>query len=134
MTKTIKKQLLDAKTNGASKLEIQRLQQLLDKEIEKQFDELTMKLEGKDTDSQYKITEVVSQLQELLITKNKAYGNSALEPINIFSKNDSVDSLCARIDDKLSRIKNKGLSDETEDTLFDLAGYLILLIIARDDK
>ena len=133
MTKTIKKQLLDAKTNGASKLEIQRLQQLLDKEIEKQFDELTMKLEGKDTDSQYKITEVVSQLQELLITKNKAYGNSALEPINIFSKNDAVDSLCARIDDKLSRIKNKGLSDETEDTLFDLAGYLILLIIARDD-
>jgi hypothetical protein len=134
MTKTIKKQLLDAKTNGASKLEIQRLQQLLDKEIEKQFDELTMKLEGKDTDSQYKITEVISQLQELLITKNKAYGNSALEPINIFSKNDAVDSLCARIDDKLSRIKNKGLSDETEDTLFDLAGYLILLIIARDDK
>jgi hypothetical protein len=110
------------------------LQQLLDKEIEKQFDELTMKLEGKDTDSQYKITEVISQLQELLITKNKAYGNSALEPINIFSKNDAVDSLCARIDDKLSRIKNKGLSDETEDTLFDLAGYLILLIIARDDK
>jgi hypothetical protein len=134
MTKPIKKQLLDAKTNGASKLEIQRLQQLLDKEIEKQFDELTMKLEGKDTDSQYKITEVISQLQELLITKNKAYGNSALEPINIFSKNDAVDSLCARIDDKLSRIKNKGLSDETEDTLFDLAGYLILLIIARDDK
>ena len=134
MTKTIKKQLLDAKANGASKLEIQRLQQLLDKEIEKQFDELTMKLEGKDTDSQYKITEVISQLQELLITKNKAYGNSALEPINIFSKNDAVDSLCARIDDKLSRIKNKGLSDETEDTLFDLAGYLILLIIARDDK
>ena len=134
MTKTIKKQLFDAKTNGASKLEIQRLQQLLDKEIEKQFDELTMKLEGKDTDSQYKITEVISQLQELLITKNKAYGNSALEPINIFSKNDAVDSLCARIDDKLSRIKNKGLSDETEDTLFDLAGYLILLIIARDDK
>jgi|TARA_R110000764_G_scaffold56593_3_gene123274 hypothetical protein len=134
MTKTIKKQLLDAKINGASKLEIQRLQQLLDKEIEKQFDELIVKLEGEDTYSQYKITEVVSQLQELLITKNKAYGNSALEPINIFSKNNAVDSLCARIDDKLSRIKNKGLSDETEDTLFDLAGYLILLIIARDDK
>ena len=44
MTKTIKKQLLDAKINGASKLEIQRLQQLLDKEIEKQFDELRVKI------------------------------------------------------------------------------------------
>lgn len=122
--KSIKQQLLEAKLLGKDKAEIQNLQQLLDKET----------LEGKDTDSQCKITEVVSQLQELLITKNKAYGNSALEPINIFSKNDSVDSLCARIDDKLSRIKNKGLSDETEDTLFDLAGYLILLIIARDNE
>ena len=122
--KSIKQQLLEAKLLGKDKAEIQNLQQLLDKET----------LEGKDTNSQCKITEVVSQLQELLITKNKAYGNSALEPINIFSKNDAVDSLCARIDDKLSRIKNKGLSDETEDTLFDLAGYLILLIIARDDK
>lgn len=122
--KSIKQQLLEAKLLGKDKAEIQNLQQLLDKET----------LEGKDTDSQCKITEVVSQLQELLITKNKAYGNSALEPINIFSKNDAVDSLCARIDDKLSRIKNKGLSDETEDTLFDLAGYLILLIIARDNE
>jgi len=42
--------------------------------------------------------------------------------------------LCARIDDKLSRIKNRGLDDNTEDTLFDLAGYLILLIIARDEQ
>ncbi len=117
--KSIKQQLLEAKLLGKDKAEIQNLQQLLDKET----------LGGK-----CKITEVVSQLQELLITKNKAYGNSALEPVNIFSKNNAVDSLCARIDDKLSRIKNKGLSDETEDTLFDLAGYLILLIIARDDK
>jgi len=122
--KSIKQQLLEAKLLGKDKAVIQNLQQLLDKET----------LKGKGTDSQCKITEVVSQLQELLITKNKAYGNSALEPINIFSKNDSVDSLCARIDDKLSRIKNKGLSDETEDTLFDLAGYLILLIIARDEQ
>ena len=122
--KSIKQQLLEAKLLGKDKAVIQNLQQLLDKE----------NLKGKGTDSQCKITEVVSQLQELLITKNKAYGNSALEPINIFSKNDSVDSLCARIDDKLSRIKNKGLSDETEDTLFDLAGYLILLIIARDEQ
>ncbi len=127
--KTIIKQLLDAKLLGEDKAEIQRLQQLLDEEeayINEIFDE--------ESDSEFKIKEVTNQLQELLIKKNIAYGNSALEPINIFSKNDAVDSLCARIDDKLSRIKNKGLNDKTEDTLFDLAGYLILLIIARDDK
>ena len=73
-------------------------------------------------------------LEELLLSKNKAYGNSALSPINVFSKRNAIDSLCARIDDKLSRIKNRGLDDNTEDTLFDLAGYLILLIIARDEQ
>ena len=70
----------------------------------------------------------------MLAEKNDAYGNSALQPINIFSKGNAVDSLCARIDDKLARIKNRGLADSTEDTLFDLCGYLILLIIAKDEK
>tara|TARA_Y100000592_G_scaffold25824_1_gene40727 strand:+ start:724 stop:954 length:231 start_codon:yes stop_codon:yes gene_type:complete len=70
----------------------------------------------------------------MLSEKNNAYGNSALKPINIFSKGDATASLCARIDDKLARIKNRGLSDQTEDTLFDLCGYLILLIIAKENK
>ena len=69
----------------------------------------------------------------MLAEKNEAYGNSALEPINIFSKGDAVESLQARIDDKLARIKNRGVNDETEDTLFDLCGYLILLIIAKEN-
>ena len=130
MTKSIKQQLLEAKLLGKDKAEIQRLQQLLDKDIEAHINEIF----NEESESEFQIKEVTNQLQELLTTKNKAYGNSALEPLNVFSKHNAVDSLCARIDDKLSRIKNKGLSDETEDTLFDLAGYLILLIIARDDK
>ena len=48
------------------------------------------------------------EITDLLKSKNKAYGNSALEPANIFSEADAIDSLCARIDDKLMRIKNKG--------------------------
>ena len=128
--KSIQQQLLDAKLLGEDKAEIQRLQQLLNDEEEAYINEIF----NEESDSEFQIKEVTNQLQELLIKKNIAYGNSALEPINIFSKNDAVDSLCARIDDKLSRIKNKGLNDKTEDTLFDLAGYLILLIIARDDK
>ena len=80
--------------------------------------------------SKDKIKEVSRRVYEMLSEKNNAYGNSALKPINIFSKGSATDSLCARIDDKLARIKNRGLSDQTEDTLFDLCGYLILLIIA----
>ena len=74
-----------------------------------------------------------NEIRDLLLSKNKAYGDSALEPDNIFSKLDSAQAICARIDDKLSRIKNRGLDDATEDTLDDLIGYLILLKVARSE-
>jgi hypothetical protein len=72
-----------------------------------------------------------NEIRDLLVSKNKAYGDSAISPDNIFSKLDNAQAICARIDDKLSRIKNNGLDDATEDTLDDLIGYLILLKIAR---
>ena len=75
-----------------------------------------------------------NEIRDLLISKNEAYGDSALEPDNIFSKLDSAQAICARIDDKLSRIKNVGLDDNTEDTLDDLIGYMILLKIARERR
>lgn len=128
--KSIRQQLLDAKLFGEDKAEIQRLQQLLDEEEAYRIDEIF----DEESDSEHQIKEVTNQLQELLIKKNRAYGNSALEPLNVFSQQNAVDSLCARLDDKLSRIKNKGLNDKTEDTLFDLAGYLILLIIAKNEQ
>jgi len=74
------------------------------------------------------------KLEKLLLEKNKAYGSSALFPLGVFSKGDAVESLCARMDDKLMRIKNSGINDTTEDTLSDLAGYIILLQIALDVK
>ncbi len=76
------------------------------------------------------IVEVSTEVTNLLLEKNAAYGDSALNPVGIFSKGDAVESLCARIDDKLMRIKSKGITDATEDTVQDLIGYLILLKIA----
>jgi len=60
------------------------------------------------------------------------YGDSAMSPIRIFSDADATAQLLVRIDDKLSRIKNRGygLGDDGEDTLVDLIGYLILLKVA----
>ena len=81
-----------------------------------------------------KILSKCKQLQDLLLQKNAKYGNSALEPLNVFSKSNAVEGIKMRIDDKLKRIKNAGLVDATEDTLQDLAGYLILLMIARDNE
>ena len=81
-----------------------------------------------------KIKKIGQEVIDMLVEKNIAYGDSATKPINIFSKGDAVDSLCARIDDKISRIGQKGIYDKTEDTVKDLCGYLILLLIALDDK
>jgi len=68
-------------------------------------------------------------LKEFLLKKNRAYGNSALEPVRIFSKADPVEQLNVRIDDKLSRLA-RGKEYDGDDTLLDLIGYLLLLRIA----
>ena len=76
------------------------------------------------------ILEESEAVTKLLLLKNEAYGDSALNPANIFAKGDAVENLSARIDDKLMRIKSRGINDETEDTVQDLIGYLILLKVA----
>ena len=80
------------------------------------------------------IVAATNSIRELLLEKNHAYGDSALSPLNIFSKANAEYGIRQRIDDKLKRIQHAGLNDATEDTLLDLAGYLILLIIARDER
>lgn len=70
-------------------------------------------------------------IRGLLLQKNLAYGDSALNPIRIFSQADASEQLRVRIDDKLSRLA-RGAMDEQEDTVLDLVGYLVLLLMARD--
>lgn len=84
------------------------------------------------------IEKVCEDVKNLLIKKNRDYGDSALNPSSVFSKGDVFESLGSRIDDKLMRIQNVGVDDETEDTISDLIGYLILykvaLIIEKDEE
>lgn len=72
---------------------------------------------------------VTDDLAALLIAKNQAYGNSALDPVRIFSRADVVEQLLVRIDDKLSRLARGSVADE--DVERDLMGYLVLLRVAR---
>ena len=74
------------------------------------------------------------EVEDLLIQKNDAYGDSALNPVGIFSSLKASEAIRIRLDDKLKRIANVGLSDETEDTLLDCAGYMVLLMIANDNE
>lgn len=83
------------------------------------------------------IREICNEVTELLLRKNRSYGDSATNPIRIFSKADAVEGLNIRMDDKLSRIK-KGDGFGDEDAELDLIGYLILKRVAKrmdqDDK
>lgn len=66
-----------------------------------------------------------TELAKLLIKKNDSYGNSAAEPLKVFSNISRMEQIDIRIDDKLNRIKN-GKDFGKEDTELDLIGYLIL--------
>jgi len=79
------------------------------------------------------IQTVCTNLAKLLIEKNRAYGDSALSPLRVFSKADSVEQLKVRVDDKLNRLlQGQGSADEAlADTRRDLMGYLVLLEIAE---
>jgi hypothetical protein len=77
-----------------------------------------------------KISEALAEIEAILLEKNKAYGDSALNPVRIFSKADTVEQLLVRIDDKLSRVA-RGSEIVGDDTVLDLIGYLVLLRVAR---
>jgi hypothetical protein len=77
-----------------------------------------------------KIALVCDNIKELLLEKNRKYGNSALNPVRVFSKSSSEEQLKVRIDDKLNRLMNQQ-SDDAEDTITDLIGYLILLKVKQ---
>jgi len=76
------------------------------------------------------LDEVLSEMKLFLMEKNKAYGDSALNPVRIFSKVDALEQLKVRIDDKLSRFSRGGNYPGDNDEK-DLLGYLVLLRIAR---
>ncbi len=71
-------------------------------------------------------------IEEMLVSKNAAYGDSALSPMRVFSRADSVEQIKVRLDDKISRLsRGHALPDESlDDTIDDLMGYLVLLKIA----
>ena len=82
------------------------------------------------TESQEKIVEICDAIKDLLLYKNKKYGDSALHPNNIFYKGDSTNSIKIRLDDKVGRIKN---CEETRvNDVSDLIGYSVLLLASMN--
>ena len=79
---------------------------------------------------QEKIKKKCDEIRDLLIEKNKSYGNAVFDKGVLFNV-DPMYAIQARINDKLNRIKNSNtyLSDND---LMDVTGYLILLQVHMD--
>ena len=80
--------------------------------------------------TQNTIANICDNIKSMLIEKNKSYGDSALDPIRVFSKASSDEQIKIRIDDKLSRI-SRGSEFYGDNDLDDLIGYLILLKVSK---
>lgn len=78
------------------------------------------------------ICEKLESIKQMLLEKNRLYGGSALAPLRVFSRASPEEQLLARIDDKLSRLHRGAGTGPDEDTIMDLVGYLVLLLISRD--
>lgn len=83
------------------------------------------------TESQKAIAKECDLIKELLLDKNRKYGDSAIHPIRIFSKADAIEQINVRIDDKLNRII-QSQDDDDEDAELDLIGYLILKRVSKN--
>lgn len=77
------------------------------------------------------IKNVCDNIKDMLISKNESYGDSAIDPVRIFSKAENTEQIKIRIDDKLSRI-TRGSEFYGDNDLDDLIGYLILLKVAKE--
>src|SRR3990172_7678046 len=79
--------------------------------------------------AQEAIRGVCRDLAEMLVRTNRAYGNSALDPVRVFSKAGAAEQIRVRLDDKLSRlIRGEAAGEDAE---WDLMGYLVLLRVAK---
>jgi uncharacterized protein (DUF302 family) len=109
---------------------IEELEAEADRGLSKPEDVQKLKEANVLTDVQKAIAEVCDEIKELLLEKNRKYGNSALNPCRIFARSDRLEQIRVRIDDKLNRIKNEQ-GDEDEDVVKDLIGYLVLYTVAQ---
>lgn len=87
-------------------------------------------MEAQSEDTELKIEAVCTNLANLLKSKNRHYGNSALSPRQVFSKTSEVNAITARIDELITRIDNSKALRKGD--LVDLTGYLVLLLIANN--
>jgi len=75
------------------------------------------------------LDQVFDDTRVMLLHKNAAYGDSALNPVRVFSKAPLAEQLLVRLDDKVSRLARGSAAGE--DVAGDMLGYLVLVEMAE---
>lgn len=88
-----------------------------------------MKENTDTTSTQQKIGEITNAMRALLLYKNQKYGDSALNPKQIFYKGNATNSILIRLDDKLGRIMSNTDATPRINDVADIIGYCTLLLI-----
>jgi len=78
-------------------------------------------------EAQLAIFTTCEKLCGMLIRRNQSYGNSALDPLRLFSKASAREQLLVRIDDQLT-LFTRGIESSHNTTIVNLVGYLVLLL------
>jgi|GEM_PF-872922 len=81
------------------------------------------------TELRTRVAEVFADAREMVIAKNAAYGDSALNPVRVFATASPMEQLLVRLDDKVSRLERGQAAGE--DVAKDMLGYLLLVLIAQ---
>lgn len=83
-----------------------------------------------DTPTQQKIKDILSGMTDLLLYKNRKYGDSAINPKRIFYKGDSTNSILIRLDDKIGRVMSNTEEKPRVNDVADIIGYCTLLLVS----
>lgn len=83
-----------------------------------------------ETPTQQKIKDILSGMTDLLLYKNKKYGDSAINPKKIFYKGNSTNSILIRLDDKIGRVMSNTEEKPRVNDVADIIGYCTLLLVS----
>ena len=97
--------------------------------ITKEYDEPTIVNEKSTIE---RVSEILDAMKDLLKYKNAKYGDSALNPNNIFYKGSATNSILIRLDDKIGRIRNRKTEEVSINDVADIIGYCTLLLASMN--
>ena len=86
------------------------------------------------------IKRICKALENTLLQKNADYGDNAQRAPLLIPRLSAQDALKVRLSDKIARfiqLEQTGaarVNESLDDTLLDMAGYCVLLLIARKEK